>query len=311
MNRQITLSILVVLLTTWSSFSQTAYKTEFYSVAGKKMAYKSFGLKSRKPGQPVIVFESGLGAGGGNFESLFPSLVGIACGIAYDRNGIGQSQADSTVRGDEDVVNRLHFFLKSLNVKPPYILVGHSVGGAFVRLFASIYPNEVVGLVFIDATDFMLTKEEDEQVKTFSRSATGYRELWITMMEKFSKDTSIPVNIRNEMARVRNASTPNYFKEYTSLTPLPKVPVAVLIAYNRPVEPTEAPLYEELKINPGAWWKELNTLRIQHFAQMIENNQNSKLILLPQYSHGIHNQDPELVGAVILDVYRKSIKTKR
>jgi hypothetical protein len=70
------------------------------------------------------------------------------------------------------------------------------------------------------------------------------------------------------------------------------VPVAVMIAYNRPVGPSEAPLYK-LRINAERWWKELNNVRIRHFAEMIENNQDSKLILLP-----------------ILEIHKKSIKNK-
>jgi hypothetical protein len=71
------------------------------------------------------------------------------------------------------------------------------------------------------------------------------------------------------------------------------MPVAVMIAYNRPVGPSEAPLYKELRKNAERWWKELNNIRIRHFAEMIENNQDSKLILLP-----------------ILEIHKKSIKNK-
>jgi pimeloyl-ACP methyl ester carboxylesterase len=159
------------------------------------------------------MFESGLGMSGGNFEPVFSALASTASGIAYDRNGLGKSQADTTIKSDKDVVNRLRAFLQAIKIEPPYLLVGHSLSGPLIRLYTSIFPNEVAGLVFIDAADFMLTKEEDEQVKTLSKSATGYRKLRVTMMEKCSKDTSIPLSIRDEMVRVRSVSIPSYFKE--------------------------------------------------------------------------------------------------
>jgi len=54
-------------------------------------------------------------------------------------------------RTAEDVVSDLHALLAHANVPGPYVLVGHSFGGLFVRLFASTYPNEVVGMVLVDA----------------------------------------------------------------------------------------------------------------------------------------------------------------
>ncbi|WP_449399573.1 alpha/beta fold hydrolase [Chryseobacterium wanjuense] len=50
-------------------------------------------------------------------------------------------------------------------MKPPYLLVGHSVGGAYIRLFSSKFPQDVYGLVFIDPTDFMLTSKENIEAK--------------------------------------------------------------------------------------------------------------------------------------------------
>ena len=152
------------------------YQTNFVRVDGKKMGYESFGLKTRTAGDPVLVFESGLGADSRNFQILFPSLAKNIPGIAYDRNGLGESEADSTVKTDGDVARRLHDFLNQAKVDPPYILVGHSYGGPLIRLFTSHYPNEVTGLVFIDPSDFMLTKEEDEQAKAVSQSLVGFRD---------------------------------------------------------------------------------------------------------------------------------------
>ncbi|MNY41734.1 hypothetical protein D3C86_1765710 [compost metagenome] len=67
---------------------------------------------------------------------------------------------------------------------------------------------------------------------------------------------------------------------------------------------------EELKlgINLIHWWKALDQLRIQHYAEMIKNNRNSKLILLPRYSHGIHQQDPKLVAEALISTYKTCIK---
>lgn len=283
-------------------------QTKHATVDGKKMGYQSYGLETRKPGAPILVFESGLGSGGGSYGLLFPALSQKTAGIAYDRNGLGRSEPDTTIKSDGDVARRLHALLKELKVQPPYILVGHSLGGPFIRLFTAFYPNEVAGLLFIDPTDFMLTEKEDEEIKVNSQSAMGYQELIATMFKRDSEDTTNSIGTRNEMKRLRKAG---YFEEYTSLAPLPDIPVTVLISYNRHIEQQEQQLGKELKINMMPWFAELNRFRIDHFADMIKNNRSSSVILLPRYSHGIHHQDPALASTVILDLYNRVLAQKK
>ncbi len=177
------------------------------------MAYQSFGLTTRHAGDPVLVFESGLGAYAGNFQILFPTLARNMPGIAYGRNGLGESEADSMVKTDGDVVKRLHDFLKQAKVAPPYILIGHSYGGPLIRLFTSRYPDEVTGLVFIDPSDFMLTKEQDEQIKAVSQSPVGVRDMSILLKEP-ANDMSLPTGIRNDFKRVMKLHSTGYFNEY-------------------------------------------------------------------------------------------------
>lgn len=270
------------------------------------MAYESFGLRTRRAGDPVLVFESGLGAYSGNFQVLFPGLAKNIAGIAYDRNGLGESESDSTIKTDGDVALRLHDFLKQVNIRPPYILVGHSYGGPLIRLFTSRYPNEVTGLVLIDPSDFMLTKEEDEQAKAVSQSPVGFRD-WNILLKKVADDTTFPMGVRNDFKRVMQVNSPAPFNEYNSLPPLRNMPVSVLIAYNTPIDDYSMTQLKELKINPEPWMRERNKYRIAHFAEMIKNNHHSSMTLLPGYVHFIHQQDPLLVISEIQKVYNNAI----
>jgi pimeloyl-ACP methyl ester carboxylesterase len=254
-----------------------------------------------------LVFESGLGANSWNFQLLFPTLASNIPGIAYDRNGLGESEPDTTVKTDGDVVRRLHAFLKLAKIDPPYILVGHSYGGPLVRLFTAYYPNEVTGLVFIDPSDFMLTEKEDEQIKAVSQSPVGFRD-WNILLKKAIEDTSLSTSVRNDNRRVMYANAAGYFNEYDSLPPLRNIPVSVLIAYNQPIDSFSMAQLTELKIiNPVPWFKERNKYRVTHFAEMIENNHNSSMVLLPGYVHFIHQQDPMLVITAIRNVYSNAM----
>lgn len=289
-------------------FSQISER-KFITINNKQIAYKTFGLEERKLNEPIVVFESGLGSGGGGYGGLLPLIQNHFAGIVYDRNGIGESEIDTSIKTDADVVKRLHDLLSTLKINPPYLLVGHSIGGAFIRLYTSKYPDEVCGLFFIDPTDFMLTKDEDDKVKLNTSSNTGYRELFVLNLKNIINDTSTSDGFRNEAKRELNESSKDFFKNYKSLQPLKDIPTTVMIAYNKHIENYETEMNKNLKlgINLVPWWKALDELRINHYADMIKNNSNSRLILLPRYSHGIHQQDPKIVSEALIDTYENCV----
>ena len=272
-------------------------------VKGKKMGFLSVGLDTRKVGEPVFIFECGLGSGAGSYMPLFSALSSNIHGLAYDRNGLGCSDVDTSLVSDADVVGRLHDLLTELQIDPPYIMVGHSIGGPLIRLFASIYPDEVSGLMFIDPTNFMLTKEDDEKVKITSKSQTGYRELLPMMFSEMISDNSTPQGVKQELIRVKRTHEKGYFNEYKSLPPLRNIPTVVLIAYNRRTEQSELQLSRKHGINLKQWFDELDLVRVRDFSRLINENDRSSVVLLPRYSHGIHHQDPFLVANYIQSLY--------
>lgn len=240
---------------------------------------------------------------------LMPFLSDDIPAFAYDRNGLGSSEIDTTLITDVDVAVRLHDLLGELGIKPPYILAGHSIGGALIRMQAATFPEgEVAGLFFIDPTDFMLTKEDDEQVRIKSDSKIGYYGFTSISLAEKAANESIPAGIRQEMIRFSNGNQQGYFYEYRSLPALKDIPVAVLIAYNQPLGARDLDMAKQLGVNLVPWFEEVNKFRIINFARMIENNQLSYMVLLPRYSHGIHHQDPKLV-ANYLNLLHKATMT--
>jgi pimeloyl-ACP methyl ester carboxylesterase len=101
-------------------------------------------------GAPAIVFEAGFGAGLASWSTIQSNISKFARTVSYDRAGIGQSEAGPKPRAAKQIAAELHTALKNAGVGPPYILVGHSFGGIYVRVFADMYPKEVAGLVLID-----------------------------------------------------------------------------------------------------------------------------------------------------------------
>ena len=82
---------------------------------------------------------------------VFEAVSGFTSVLAYDRAGYGKSRTSASVRDGATVVAELRSLLRALELPSPYVLVGHSLGGQFVVSFARSYPEEVAGVVLVDA----------------------------------------------------------------------------------------------------------------------------------------------------------------
>lgn len=101
-------------------------------------------------GEPTIVFLTGKGREQRDFKKVYNVLKKTNRIFSYDRAGLGKSEV---LRGDRTVdtmAMELHELLEKEKIKPPYILVGHALGGYIMRCFVSMYPNTVSGMVFVD-----------------------------------------------------------------------------------------------------------------------------------------------------------------
>jgi pimeloyl-ACP methyl ester carboxylesterase len=71
---------------------------------------------------------------------------------SYDRAGFGWSDLGPNPRSAVQIVNELHTLLQAAHVSSPYVLTAHSIGGLYVRLYASTYPTDIAGMVLVDTT---------------------------------------------------------------------------------------------------------------------------------------------------------------
>lgn len=101
-------------------------------------------------GTPTVILESGAGGGLSGWMVFQTRIAQHTRVCSYDRAGFGFS--DRSLRGITSitVTDDLHRLLVAADVEPPYVMVGHSLGGMYVRHFAAKYLDEVAGLVLID-----------------------------------------------------------------------------------------------------------------------------------------------------------------
>lgn len=121
---------------------------ELYDIAGRQSHLHCSGA-----GNPTIVLESGLDLGGSaSWSNIYPELTHTSRVCSYDRAGIMWSQSRHTPRDAVTIADELHALLAAAKEAPPYVMVGHSLGGPLIRVFDGRFPDEVVGFVFVDAS---------------------------------------------------------------------------------------------------------------------------------------------------------------
>ena len=142
-----------------AAVAQTAPPKTFVEVDGHQLHVRLSG--TAKSGVPTVVFESGLGSAPiDTWSSVRSEVAAMARTVGYERAGSGASAPGPEPRSIKQLVAELHTLLTKLEVPPPYVLVGHSYGGAIIHSFAATYPKEIAGLVYVDPTDFMQTEAD-------------------------------------------------------------------------------------------------------------------------------------------------------
>jgi pimeloyl-ACP methyl ester carboxylesterase len=103
-------------------------------------------------GAPAVILESGLGDTYISWRKVQPEIAKFTRVCSYDRAGLGYSNPTPRPRNSRVIAEQLHGLLGAAAIAPPYVIVGHSMGGFDVRLYASLYRTEVTGIVLVDSS---------------------------------------------------------------------------------------------------------------------------------------------------------------
>lgn len=102
-------------------------------------------------GSPTVVIDAGWGDWSAMWSWVQPEVARTTRVCTYDRAGMGYSEAGPLPRNAAQFAKELHTLLQQANISGPYVLVGHSLGGLSVRVFAHDYAAEVAGVVLIES----------------------------------------------------------------------------------------------------------------------------------------------------------------
>jgi pimeloyl-ACP methyl ester carboxylesterase len=103
-------------------------------------------------GSPAVVMEAGLAQPRNTWGHVPNDVAAFTQVVVYDRAGLGDSDPGPVPRTGKQIVTELHALLTNAGIKGPCVLVGHSFGGLSARLYANQYPDDVAGMVLIDAS---------------------------------------------------------------------------------------------------------------------------------------------------------------
>jgi pimeloyl-ACP methyl ester carboxylesterase len=123
-------------------------------------------------GKPSIVLING---GSGPIEGwmkVLPEISKLSSVFSYNRLGVTGSDKPKKAQDGITIVENLREALKIVGFAPPYLLVGHSLGGLYANLFTRLYPNEVTGVIFLESShpnDTSLDKYQGKIVKTINK----------------------------------------------------------------------------------------------------------------------------------------------
>lgn len=274
---------------------------EFISVNGKKIEIFTAGLENNKKDKPVILFENGMASKLDNWKTVIDEVSKTSAVFSYNRPRIGESENDSLPPTTQHIINNLRKMLLQKGFEPPYLLVSHSFGGAYIRSFASYYPNEIAGLVFVDPIDFTKKKGHGdlpylEIGLTQHQIDSMFAKPYGNFIEKLYAEMP---NFYVEEVKISRQLTKTEFEECTK-TPLPDVPVHFIMAGGYPKNPENRPtIYDKLKM-----FRIDNNIKMKRWLALLDPLKYGKFFYCSNSGHFVQIDDPEtVISSIKLALY--------
>jgi pimeloyl-ACP methyl ester carboxylesterase len=275
---------------------------------------RSMYLECRGHGTPTVVLVGGLGERADNWmttndtppepgHSVFPNVAKATRVCAYDRPGTGTAKVDRTgfdlsrstpvtrPATAKDSASDLHRLLTAAGARGPYVLVGHSLGGPIVRIYAGAHPNNVAGLVLVDALSEDL--------------GDGLTPAQLENFERLNDPTSQGRPAGSEQTLYTTAVVP----QVRDAPPVPDVPVIVLSADQWPFTADviatghasgQLPAFVTQDFTDALW---ASQLRAQD--ELAAKFPHARHVTTTNASHYIHLDNPRLVINSIRDIVEK------
>ena len=239
-------------------------------------------------GEPTVVFLTGKGRPQTDFRKVYEKLQETNRIFSYDRSGIGQSELIRNDRTIDTMAFELHALLVKEKIKPPYILVGHSLGGSIARCFVNMYPDMVSGMVFLDPAH-----EEEFKNGMAIRSDSDK----VVFKEQFEEFLKVKGKTKGQHAESKQCFDFDSLGYSTNQ----KILKQTIVPANIPITII---LSTEADIDNDYIDKEME-FRNLHFNQWKLINSQTKIIKIPKTGYFIQMEEPKMVVNEINEMIEK------
>jgi pimeloyl-ACP methyl ester carboxylesterase len=311
------LALIVVLVASGASYEaiMAAGDASRYPARGQRVDVGGYRLHISciGDGSPTVVLDAGQGGFSLDWSLIQPELATTTRVCAYDRAGYGWSDPSPQPRTPRQIAEELHTLLVNAGIEGPYVLVGHSAGGKHVRLYATRHPQDVAGMVLVDArTEYVDANRspealaaEHKQQRRFQRTICVaariglVRPFWAALWPKVWPATqNLSAETRAEIGvlQARSQQIKTVLREDAFLTqdnsqlnsaaPLGNVPLIVLAAGQ--------------SVEQDTLWQDAQ-------EQLARDSSNAKLTIASGSGHYIHWEQPTLV----VDAIRQVVEAAR
>jgi pimeloyl-ACP methyl ester carboxylesterase len=266
-DRRVVLLALATASLLWPTACRREPQAEMINVGDHALALMRAGK-----GDPIVVYESGAGpySGIASGEKIRSHVGAFTSVVTYARAGRSPSEPSKSPRTLPNVVEDLHVLLGKAGCRPPYVLVGASLGGVYVRAFAMMHPDEVAGLVLVEGTHERLWLEGDRRAGLAPGTAVAG-----TIGVLRSRNDVISVQEMEELAPVWATGKLGISGQ------MPDVPMAVITG----MKPDRPP--EQLKV--------IHDLH----GELLAMSTRGRHFVTDRSGHNVNSTEPELVATAV------------
>jgi len=281
-----------------------------YEVEGRRLALHASGSG------PSVVFLPGAGLIGLDFLNIHNAVAGFATSVIYDRGGTGWSDPVKLPRTAAAAAKELGALLRAAEIAPPYVLVAHSLGGAYARRFGQLFPGDVAGFVMLDAAHETYQAEPPlglvDQIKMVLKAAPallGARKFYGPMFARMLAGWPAPLrerlvdyhlrNWRRSLSEAANLQT-QVLDEIRAGGPSPDAPMVVLTAMG--IDPFMAPFM------PEPYLRGLNERKAAYYDTLAATVSRGENRRVADAGHStLHTDRPDAVVQAIRDVIERGL----
>jgi pimeloyl-ACP methyl ester carboxylesterase len=275
-------------------------------------------------GRPTVILESGGASWSLDWNLVQIEIAKFTSVCSYDRAGFGWSDSGPKPRSSGQIVLELHTLLTKAEIKKPYILVGASFGGHTVRLFAKKYPEEVAGIILLDARHESINTKMPPAWKKLEVAGKGMYQFMLlasrsgalNLLGKLMGEKAAPPIVMKLPPEIQHTYLevgfqPRYFqsnldelaasgesdKQLSVSGSLGNIPLTVI---RHGIPDLFASMPAEQARQAEIVWQELQ-------AELAKLSSNSQMLIAEKSGHGIQIDQPGLV----VDAIRQMIESIR